>query len=167
MIEAVDINLIKPNPNNPRVIKNDRFRKLVKSIREFPTMLMLRPLIVNNDMVLLGGNQRLKACKEIGLKEVPIIRASSLTIEQQTEFIIKDNVSFGSWNYDDLANEWNDFDLINWGVEVPMFESATVEEVQEDNFVKVSIEANNNTFLEMNEKLQNLCDEYNVIMKVK
>jgi len=167
MIEAVDINLIKPNPNNPRVIKNDRFRKLVKSIKEFPTMLMLRPLIVNNDMVLLGGNQRLKACKEIGLKEVPIIRASSLTIEQQTEFIIKDNVSFGSWNYDDLANEWNDFDLINWGVEVPMFESATVEEVQEDNFVKVSIEANNNTFLEMNEKLQNLCDEYNVIMKVK
>lgn len=167
MIEAVDINLIKPNPNNPRVIKNDRFRKLVKSIREFPTMLMLRPLIVNNDMVLLGGNQRLKACKEIGLKEVPIIRASSLTEEQQTEFIIKDNVSFGSWNYDDLANEWNDFDLINWGVEVPMFESATVEEVQEDNFVKVSIEANNNTFLEMNEKLQNLCDEYNVIMKVK
>ena len=167
MIEAVDINLIKPNPNNPRVIKNDRFKKLVKSIREFPTMLMLRPLIVNNDMVLLGGNQRLKACKEIGLKEVPIIRASSLTIEQQTEFIIKDNVSFGSWNYDDLANEWNDFDLINWGVEVPMFESATVEEVQEDNFVKVSIEANNNTFLEMNEKLQNLCDEYNVIMKVK
>ena len=167
MIEAVDINLIKPNPNNPRVIKNDRFRKLVKSIREFPTMLMLRPLIVNNDMVLLGGNQRLKACKEIGLKEVPIIRASSLTIEQQTEFIIKDNVSFGSWNYDDLANEWNDFDLINWGVEVPIFESATVEEVQEDNFVKVSIEANNNTFLEMNEKLQNLCDEYNVIMKVK
>ncbi len=104
---------------------------------------------------------------EIGLKEVPIIRASSLTIEQQTEFIIKDNVSFGSWNYDDLANEWNDFDLINWGVEVPMFESVTVEEVQEDNFVKVSIEANNNTFLEMNEKLQNLCDEYNVIMKVK
>ena len=167
MIEAVDINLIKPNPNNPRVIKNDRFRKLVKSIREFPTMLMLRPLIVNNDMVLLGGNQRLKACKEIGLKEVPIIKASSLTIEQQTEFIIKDNVSFGSWNYDDLANEWNDFDLINWGVEIPMFESATVEEVQEDNFVKVSIEANNNTFLEMNEKLQNLCDEYNVIMKVK
>lgn len=167
MIEAVDINLIKPNPNNPRVIKNDRFRKLVKSIREFPTMLMLRPLIVNNDMVLLGGNQRLKACKEIGLKEVPIIRASTLTKEQQTEFIIKDNVSFGSWNYDDLANEWNDFDLINWGVEVPMFESAIVEEVQEDNFVKVSIKANNNTFLEMNEKLQNLCDEYNVIMKVK
>lgn len=167
MIESIDINLIKANPNNPRIIKDDRFKKLVKSIREFPTMLMLRPLVVNDDLIVLGGNMRLRACQEIGLKQIPIIKASNLSEEQQNEFIIKDNASFGSWNYDELANEWNDFDLINWGIELPRFDEQSVNEAHEENFIKISIEANNNTFLEMNERLQNLCDEYNVIMKIK
>jgi hypothetical protein len=167
MIEAIDINLLKTNPNNPRLIKDDKFKKLVKSIMEFPTMLMLRPLIVNNDLVVLAGNMRLKACKEVGLKEVPVIKASNLTKEQEAEFLIKDNISSGSWDFDELANEWNDFDLINWGLEIPKFESETVEDLQEENFVKISIEANNNAFIEMSEKLQNLCDEYSAIMKVK
>lgn len=167
MIEAIDINLLKPNPNNPRIINDAKFKKLVKSIREFPTMLMLRPLIVNNEMVVLAGNMRLKACKEIGLKEVPIIKASNLTKEQESEFLIKDNINSGVWDYDELANEWNDFDLINWGLDIPKFEMEIVNDVEPDNFVKISIEANNNAFLEMSEKLQNLCDEYSAIMKVK
>lgn len=167
MIEAININLLKPNPNNPRIINDAKFKKLVKSIREFPTMLMLRPLIINNEMVVLAGNMRLKACKEIGLKEVPIIKASNLTKEQEDEFLIKDNISSGVWDYDELANEWNDFDLINWGLDIPKFDTETIEEAQEENFVKISIEATNNAFLEMSEKLQNLCDEYSAIMKVK
>ena len=90
----VSISQIKPNPNNPRLIKDDKFNKLVKSIKEFPEMLKLRPIVVNKDMVVLGGNMRLKACIEAGLKEVPIIKAEDLTEEQQKEFIIKDNTGF-------------------------------------------------------------------------
>ena len=86
------ISAIKPNPNNPRIIKDDKFAKLVTSIKEFPKMLELRPIVVNDDMIVLGGNMRLKACKEAGLKEVPVIKASELTEAEQREFIIKDNV---------------------------------------------------------------------------
>ena len=91
-IIVVKVGEIKPNPNNPRVIKDDKFKKLVKSIQEFPQMLNIRPIVVNDDMIVLGGNMRLKACKEAGIKEIPIIKASELTKEQQREFIIKDNV---------------------------------------------------------------------------
>lgn len=90
--ELVKLSSIKGNPNNPRLIKDDKFQKLVKSIKDFPEMLELRPIVVNDDMVVLGGNMRLKACKEAGLKEVPVMKASTLTEEQQKEFIIKDNV---------------------------------------------------------------------------
>ena len=91
--KTVAISTVKANPNNPRLIKDDKFAKLVKSIRDFPQMLKIRPIVVNSDMVVLGGNMRLKACKEAGLKEVPIIIADDLTEEQQKEFLIKDNVS--------------------------------------------------------------------------
>ena len=94
-IETVKISAVKTNPNNPRVIKDEKFDKLVQSIKDFPQMLEIRPIVVNDDMIVLGGNMRLKACKEAGLKEVPIIKASDLTEEQQREFIIKDNVGFG------------------------------------------------------------------------
>lgn len=168
MIEVVNINDVRTNPDNPRVIRDDKFKKLVRSIREFPTMLMLRPIVVNDDMVTLGGNMRLRACKEVGLTEIPIIKASNLSPDQQREFIIKDNVGFGEWDFDELANDWNDFDLIGWGLDLPVFEKEeTIDEAEEQNFIKISIEATNDTFVEMNEKLQNLCDEYNVIMKVK
>jgi len=114
----VKINTLKANPKNPRIIKDDKFKKLVKSINEFPQMLELRPIVVNNDMVVLGGNMRLKACKEAGLKEVPIIIAEQLTKEQQKEFIVKDNVGFGEWDWDILANEWDSFQLEEWGLDV-------------------------------------------------
>ena len=92
------ISKIKLNPNNPRLIKDDKYKKLVQSIKDFPEMLEIRPIVVNNDMIVLGGNMRLKACKEAGLKEVPIVRANELTEDQQREFIIKDNGSFGDWD---------------------------------------------------------------------
>jgi DNA modification methylase len=134
MIEKVSIKNIKSNPNNPRVIRDDKFRKLVKSINEFPEMLELRPIVVNDDMVVLGGNMRLKACKEAGLDEVAIIKASNLSEAQQAEFIIKDNVGFGEWDWDMLANEYNDQDLKDWGLDLPVFESVNELEAEEDYF---------------------------------
>ena len=121
-ITKAKIKDIKPNPSNPRVIRDEKFQKLVKSILEFPQMLEIRPIVVNDDMIVLGGNMRLRACTEAGLKEVPIIKASDLTAEQQAEFIIKDNVGFGEWNWEMLANEWDTEQLEQWGVDVPGFD---------------------------------------------
>ena len=115
---TVKISEVKSNPNNPRIIKDDKFKKLVASIQELPQMLQLRPIVVNEDMVVLGGNMRLKACKEAGLKEVPIIKATDLSEEQQRAFIIKDNVGFGEWDWDALANEWDAELLTEWGLDV-------------------------------------------------
>jgi len=103
--KKVKISEIKPNPNNPRLIKDDKFAKLVKSVKEFPEMLTIRPIVVNSDMIILGGNMRFKACKEAGLKEIPVIIAEGLTEQQQKEFLIKDNVAGGEWDWDMLANE--------------------------------------------------------------
>ena len=114
----VKIKDIRTNPNNPRFIKDDKFNKLVKSIKELPQMLEIRPIVVNDDMVVLGGNMRLKACEKAGLKEIPVIKASDLTPEQQQAFIIKDNVNFGSWDWDMLANEWDNIELDNFGLDV-------------------------------------------------
>jgi ParB-like chromosome segregation protein Spo0J len=117
----VSIKDIKPNPNNPRLVKDDKFAKLVQSIKDFPQMLELRPIVVNDDMIVLGGNMRLKACKEAGLKEVHIIKASQLTEEQQREFIIKDNLGYGEWDWNMIANEWDEEDLNKWGLDLPVF----------------------------------------------
>lgn len=133
MIEKWKVSEVKANPNNPRIIKDDKFKKLVQSIKDFPEMLELRPIVVNNDGVVLGGNMRLKACKEAGLKEVPVIKASELTEEQQKEFIIKDNVGFGEWDWEDLANNWDAEELTDWGLDLPV--SMEVElEAEEDEF---------------------------------
>lgn len=121
-MERVDIKQVRPNPDNPRFIKDYKFEKLVKSIKEFPQMLDLRPIVVNQDMIVLGGNMRLKACEEAGLKEVPIIFADNLTPEQEKEFIIKDNSSFGEWDWDLLANEWDVDQLADWGIDIPNFD---------------------------------------------
>jgi site-specific DNA-methyltransferase (adenine-specific) len=131
--ETVKISEVKSNPNNPRIIKDDKFKKLVESVKTFPEMLNIRPIVVNSDMVVLGGNMRLRACKEAGLKEIPIIKADTLTPEQQSEFIIKDNVSGGEWNWEMLANEWNAEDLDAWGLDVPI-EFQTELEAEEDDY---------------------------------
>ena len=130
-IKSIKISKIKRNPNNPRVIKDDKFNKLVKSIKDFPEMLKIRPIVVNNDMIVLGGNMRLKACKEAGFKEVPIIKASELTEEQQREFIIKDNVSGGEWEWEMLSNEWDVEQLEDWGLDIVGFD-ADADEFGED-----------------------------------
>ncbi len=121
-MKLINIQEVKPNENNPRFIKDYKFKKLVKSIKEFPEMLKLRPIVVNSDMVVLGGNMRLKACKEAGLKEVYILKADDLTEEQQREFIVKDNVGFGEWDWDILANDWNGQQVEDWGLEVIGFD---------------------------------------------
>jgi DNA modification methylase len=131
--EIVNINKVRTNPNNPRIIKDDKFQKLVKSIQEFPQMLEIRPIVVNEEMIVLGGNMRLKACQEAGIKEIPIIKASNLTEEQQKEFIIKDNVGFGEWDWNDLANNWDANELSEWGLDIPGFEETQLE-AEEDDF---------------------------------
>ena len=116
--QVVKIASVNPSPNNPRIIKDNKFKKLVKSIQEFPEMLKLRPIVVDDRNFILGGNMRYKACVEAGLKEISIIKATELTEEQKQEFIIKDNSSFGEWDWDVLANEWDNTKLNDWGMDV-------------------------------------------------
>ena len=121
----MNIKDIKQNPNNPRIIKDDKFKKLVKSIREFPQMMELRPIIVNEENIIQGGNMRYKALIELKYNEIPdnwVKKASDLTPEQWKEFIIKDNVGFGEWDYELLSNEWNTEELTEWGLDLPEFE---------------------------------------------
>jgi hypothetical protein len=115
-VKVVKISEVKSNPNNPRVIKDGKFAKLVKSIEEFPEMSKVRPIVVNTDMVVLGGNMRLKAMKEAGWTEVPI-QIVDWSEEKQKEFVIKDNVGFGEWDWDILANDWDNTELEEWGLD--------------------------------------------------
>lgn len=131
-IEWVKTKDIVPNTENPRIIKDDKFKKLVQSIKDFPEMLQIRPIVVNNEMMILGGNMRLKAIQEIGLKEVPIIKAENLTPEQEREFLIKDNVGFGEWDWDALANDWDPAELNEWGLDVPNLDLNELEATEDD-----------------------------------
>jgi hypothetical protein len=131
-VKVVKINDIKSNPNNPRIIKDDKFKKLVESIKSFPEMANVRPIVVNKDMIVLGGNMRLKAMKEAGWKEAPI-QIVDWDEQKQKEFIVKDNVGYGEWDWDDLANNWDEQLLTEWGLDIPNF-NATVLDAEEDNF---------------------------------
>ena len=138
-MKLVNIKEVKPNPKNPRIIKDGKFQKLVKSIQEFPDMLNKRPLIVFTDVdgkyVVLGGNMRLKALNELKFKEIPVIVADEWTEEQKAEFLIKDNVGFGEWDWDSLANEWDAEKLDDWGLDLPVDLSVAEEfEAEEDEF---------------------------------
>jgi len=137
MTEFTNISKLKPNPNNPRIIKDDKFKKLVQSIKDFPEMAEVRPIVVNKDMIILGGNMRFKAMKEAGLKEVPV-RVVDWSEDKQREFIIKDNVSGGEWDWDLLANEWDVAQLDDWGVDLPTDLLKT--EIEEDEAPEVSNE---------------------------
>ena len=132
--KLVKISEVKLNPNNPRQIKDDKFKNLIKSIKDFPQMLDIRPIVVNEDMVILGGNMRFRACKEAGLKQVPVIVANNLTEDQQREFLIKDNVSGGEWDWDLLANEWEVEQLEEWGLDIPVDFKAEELEAEEDDY---------------------------------
>jgi hypothetical protein len=133
-MQKVKINSIKTNPKNPRLIKDDKFKKLVKSIQEFPQMLELRPIVVDENNIILGGNMRYKACIEAGLKEIYILKAEDLTEQQKDEFIVKDNVGFGEWDWDILANEWDTDKLQDWGLDLPLDVSVQELEAEEDDY---------------------------------
>jgi DNA modification methylase len=127
------ISQIKRNPENPRIIKDHKFKQLVESIKSFPQMLELRPIVIDENNVVLGGNMRLKACIEAGLTDVPVVQAKDLTDLQKKEFIVKDNVGYGEWDWDDLANSWDEQLLTEWGLDIPNFEPEVLE-AEEDDF---------------------------------
>ena len=135
------ISKLKNNPNNPRFIKDDKFEKLKKSISEFPEMMEKRPIVCVTDTdgksYPLGGNMRLKALQELGYKEIPdnwVQMADEWTEEQRREFVIKDNVGFGEWDWEELANAWDAEKLEEWGLDVPNFETEEILEAKEDDF---------------------------------
>jgi DNA modification methylase len=134
MKQLVKISQVKANPKNPRIIKDHKFKKLVQSIKDFPEMLEKRPIVVDENMIVLGGNMRLKACLEAGLKEV-WIDVAEWSEEQKQEFIIKDNVGYGEWDWEILANEWEPDQLTDWGLDIPEVEVQDFEpEAKEDNY---------------------------------
>ena len=136
------VSTLKLNPKNPRVIKDEKFKQLVKSIKEFPEMMAKRPMVcvtdVDGRLFPLGGNMRLKAIQHIGFTDIPdtwVMLADDWTEEQRNEFIIKDNVSFGEWDWDDLSADWDTDLLSDWGLDVPVFEEEPeVLEAEEDDF---------------------------------
>ncbi len=153
---------IKLNPNNPRVIKDTKFKNLVESIKNFPEMLDIRPIVVNKDMVILGGNMRYRACIEAGIKEIPVI-ITDLPEDKQREFLIKDNVSGGEWDWDVLANEWDNSELKDWGLiqwDIPDYNpilnpSTSYEAITDENVDKVT--------KELSEKMTNLNEQSDLI----
>lgn len=128
----MNINLIKINPNNPRVCKDHKFKQLVKSIQDFPQMLELRPIVIDENNIVLGGNMRLKACIEAGLTDVPVKQAKELTEEQKKEFIVKDNVGYGEWDWDDLGNNWEPDLLQDWGLDLPFFDADSFSDLNKE-----------------------------------
>lgn len=139
--KRMDINRLKANPKNPRIIRDDKFRKLVRSIEEFPEMMEKRPIVcvtdVDGKLYPLGGNMRLKAIKELGRKEIPdtwVTLADEWTVEQRNEFVIKDNVGFGEWNWEDLANEWDADLLSDWGLDITAFDGVELSDEYGEDF---------------------------------
>jgi hypothetical protein len=126
------ISQIKPNPENPRIIKDHKFKQLVESIKSFPQMLELRPIVIDENNVVLGGNMRLKACIEAELTDVPVVQAKDLTDLQKKEFIVKDNVGYGEWDWDDLANNWDEQLLTEWGLDIPNFQTDTFADLNKE-----------------------------------
>ena len=169
----MNIKEIKPNPDNPRVIKDDKFAKLKKSIQDFPQMLELRPLVIDENNIVLGGNMRLRALQDLGIDEVPILYAKDLTEEQKKEFTIKDNLSYGEWDWDTLANEWdskllNDWGLNSWNYKevTPDFDadvSGTVLERYINNTIKqITLYYETETYIDVLQKLDSIAKQIGV-----
>ena len=162
-IELVKISEVKNNHSNPRTIKDYKFKKLVKSIKEFPEMLQIRPIVVDENNIVLGGNMRLKACIEAGLKDVYIVRAINLTEEQKKEFVIKDNSSFGEWDWDILANEYDTNFLNDWGIDLPILDL----EGFSTSLNGQKITENTDTIFLINIKKENYADAEKTITEIK
>lgn len=140
--ELVDIEKVQPNPNNPRTIKKAKFEKLVKSIREFPEMLNIRPIVVDENMVVLGGNMRLQALREAGYKEIPIIKVTDLTEDQKKEFVVKDNISYGDWDWDILSADYEAYELDEMGMDL----DPRLFGIEEDDSGKEALNKNFNEY---------------------
>jgi ParB-like chromosome segregation protein Spo0J len=146
MKKQIDIKDIKENKENPRFIKDKQFDKLVNSIKNFPEMLEKRPLVLDENNIVLGGNMRLKAIKKAGVKKVWVDIAKDWTENQKKEFIIKDNIGYGNWDWDILANEWDVEELEDWGLDLDGFnidendfdEDFSLDEKEKDNLQKVN-----------------------------
>ena len=166
-IQKVKLSEVKENKKNPRTINKHKFKKLVNSMKNFPEMLSLRPIVVDKDNVILGGNMRYKACLELGLKQIYIIKADDLTEKQAEEFIIKDNVGFGEWDWDVLANDWDVKELEDWGLDGFPFEEEEKElkdisDTIESSF-RIEVEIENE---EEQEKLYNELIEKGYICRI-
>tara|TARA_R110000868_G_scaffold179854_1_gene420318 strand:- start:1811 stop:2422 length:612 start_codon:yes stop_codon:yes gene_type:complete len=161
-IKKMKLKDIKPNPNNPRVLRDDKFQKLKQSITEFPKMLSLRPMVIDENNVVLGGNMRLRALQELGFTDVDeawVKRSSDLTEDEKKRFIIADNVAFGEWDWDTLANDWEVVDLEAWGLEIPQFN----QDINLDDFFEENNEQKEEKFkitLEYTE------DDYNEVIEL-
>lgn len=125
--KKIKVEELKSNPDNPRIIRDEKFKKLVQSIKDFPQMLNIRPIVVDKDYIVLGGNMRLKAIKEAGLKEVPVMIVEDLTEEQKKEFILKDNIGYGDWDWAKLEEWKTDEELLDWGIDLPEFNLDTLD----------------------------------------
>mgnify|MGYP003649143344 CR=1 FL=1 len=141
-MDYIAISKVRPNSDNPRYIKEEKFKKLVQSLKDFPEMANARPIVVNKEMVALGGNMRLKAMQEAGWSEVPV-KVVDWSEEKQREFIIKDNVGFGEWDWDELANTWDAEELNEWGLDTSVFmEDSELndlsEQIQESYKIEIS-----------------------------
>lgn len=143
--ELIAVTQLKSNENNPRFIKDDKFKKLCKSLQDFPAMLEYRPVIVNEDMVILAGNMRYKAAVEIGYKNIPTIIAKGLTEKEQRELIIKDNIGYGEWDWDMLANEWDTEEMDEWGLDIPNFEN--LSEIESKGRMNATLDEKLDTYL--------------------
>ena len=157
---------IKPNPKNPRVIKDDKFAKLVQSLKDFPEMLEKRPLVCFTDtdgkLVVLGGNMRLKAAKEVGLKKLPVMLADDWTEEQKAQFLIKDNVGFGEWNWQELQADWDVEQLGDWGLDVPQWANNSEDIEDIENIESFNESVNFTIKCESIEQLEELQTKLNV-----
>ena len=140
MIQQIRVAELKANPNNPRIIKDDKFYKLVESIRNFPEMLEARPIVVNQDMIVLGGNMRLKALIEAGVKQAPV-EVVQWDEDKQRQFIIKDNVGFGEWDWNELANTWDSVELSDWGLDIPSFQQTDIDLDYSDKNEEIDVDA--------------------------
>ena len=164
----IKVSTLKKNPNNPREIKDEKFELLKRSITEFPEMMKLRPMVIDNDNVVLGGNMRLAALKALGMKEIPddwVMRADELTDEQKREFVIKDNNSFGQYDWD-LLSAWDDLPLKDWGLDVPnekidLLEDGEEIEIEQSvqlepprEYILIMCEPNSEEWEELKESLQ-------------
>jgi ParB-like chromosome segregation protein Spo0J len=161
----MDIKDIHINPNNPRYIKDERYQKLKKSIQEFPKMMKLRPIIIDDAGMILGGNMRYLAMEELGYKKIPlgwVVKASELTEKERKRFIIADNIELGEFDYDVLANEWNMEELDDWGIELPEVETdmeEIEEEIKEYKMIHILISIKLENYDEISEELEKIKDK--------